>query len=85
MIYSINFTKSALKSLKSLNKIDRKRIISKIEILKVNPYPQDCKKLKSTNAFRIRIGSYRVIYDVLNDELIVRIIKIGHRKDIYLN
>lgn len=85
MKYSIKFTKSALKSLKSINKNDVQKIIFKIDLLQDNPYPPDCKKLKNTNAFRIRIGNYRVIYDIQNEELIVRIIKIGHRKDIYLN
>ena len=85
MKYSINFTKAALKSLKSINKNDIGRIMNKIDLLKENPYPIDCKKLKTTNAFRIRIGNYRVIYDIVNEELTIRIIKIGHRKDIYLN
>jgi mRNA interferase RelE/StbE len=85
MKYSITFTKSALKSLKFINKNDRIRIIAKIDLLKENPYPIDCKKLKTTNALRIRMGSYRVIYDIINEDLIVRIIKIGHRKDVYLN
>lgn len=85
MKYSINFTKTALKSLKSINKNDIRRILDKIDLLKKDPYPIDCKKLKTSNAFRIRIGNYRVIYDIVNEDLIIRIIKIGHRKDIYLN
>ena len=85
MKFSISFTKAALKSLKSIDKSEAKRILKKIELISDNPYPQDYKKLKSSDAFRIRIGSYRVIYDIINDELLIRIIKIGHRRDIYLN
>jgi mRNA interferase RelE/StbE len=51
--------------------------------LEDNPRPINCKKLRVINAYRIRIGDYRIIYEIKDDILIVVVLKIGHRKDIY--
>ena len=48
-----------------------------------NPRPQGYKKLKGTDAFRIRVNDYRVIYEIQDDILLVHVIDLGHRKDIY--
>jgi mRNA interferase RelE/StbE len=48
-----------------------------------NPRPQGYKKLKGTDAFRIRVNDYRIIYEIQDDLLIVQVIDLGHRKDIY--
>jgi mRNA interferase RelE/StbE len=48
-----------------------------------NPKPQGCKKLKGRDGFRVRVGNYRIIYDVNDKILIVDVMDIGHRKDIY--
>lgn len=56
-----------------------------VAILKLekDPRPAGCKKLKNREGYRIRIGDYRVIYEVYDRRLLVRVIKIGHRRDIY--
>ena len=60
---------------------------SKVKIsilnLAVNPRPHGCKKLKDRNAYRIRVGIYRIIYEIFDDILLVDVIEFGHRKDIY--
>ncbi|ANV85204.1 addiction module toxin RelE [Picosynechococcus sp. PCC 7003] len=82
--YSIEFLKTAQKELSKLPKGTQKRIIEKIEALINNPYPPDTKKLKNGNGrFRIRVGNYRIIYRIENEKLIILIIKIGHRREIY--
>jgi len=48
-----------------------------------NPRPQGCKKLKGRDAFRIRVADYRVIYEIHDDALLVQVIDLGHRKNIY--
>jgi len=48
-----------------------------------NPRPQGCKKLKGRDGYRIRVGNYRIIYDIFDIELVVDFIALGHRKDIY--
>ena len=52
-------------------------------VLPTNPRPPGYKKLKGWNGYRIRVADYRIIYEVFDDELIVDVITLGHRKDIY--
>ena len=84
MTYSIELKKSAKKSLSVLPKHLALVIQILIDELSENPYPHDCKKLVgSKHTYRIRSSNYRVIYSIFDNQLIVQIIKIGHRKDIY--
>lgn len=85
--YKIVFKASAEKDLRKLPKTVLLSILAAIDALSVNPYPKGTKKLKgiAIPSFRIRIGNYRVIYQVNNQELIVHIVEIGHRKEIYKN
>ena len=48
-----------------------------------DPRPNGCKKLKGRDAYRIRSGNYRIIYDIQDNELIIDVIALGHRKDVY--
>lgn len=52
-------------------------------LLEENPRPADCKKLKGRDAYRLRDGNYRFIYEVRDNVLVVLVLKVGHRKDIY--
>ncbi|MEW6061076.1 MAG: type II toxin-antitoxin system RelE/ParE family toxin [Bacteroidota bacterium] len=82
-MYRIEILKQADKNLRSLP-IDYRHTISQaIQNLSTNPRPDGCKKLKDTEFYRIRIGPYRVIYTIHDDILLVVILRIGHRKDIY--
>ena len=83
MSYAIDIRRSAQKRLSKINRQDQDRIISAIEALSDNPRPDGCKKLSGRPAWRIRIGSYRVIYEIEDEKLIVLVVHIGHRKDIY--
>lgn len=83
-VYSILVTKSAEKSLSAIPQKDRNKIVEAIQGLASNPFPIGCKKLAGEeHAFRIRLGNYRIIYDVQGMKLIILVLKIGHRKDIY--
>ena len=71
---------------KQILKLDRKVIPiikSAIEGLADNPRPVGYKKLKGEDAYRIRVGDYRVIYEIDDDRIIVVVVSVGHRKDIY--
>lgn len=85
-MYTVQLSHRATKELKKVRKEVAKRIIESLELLAVNPYAEvlNFKKLK-TNAslFRIRIGDYRVIYEIKADLLIVLVVRVGHRKDVY--
>ncbi|PZD74032.1 mRNA interferase RelE [Acaryochloris thomasi RCC1774] len=84
MSYRINIEKTAVKKLKKLPQLEQKRIGKKLRELEQNPRPRDCKKLKGeTNLYRIRSGNYRVIYSIQDAELIVLVIRVGHRSSIY--
>ncbi len=83
-MYEINLDDSAKKFLKSLDISFKTRIIKKIEQLKVNPMLGKplCGNLKGH--FKLRCGKYRAIYKIINGKLIIVVIKIGHRKNVYI-
>ena len=62
----------------------QKRLVTAFTLLQNTPIPPNAKKLAAKEGlYRIRVGDYRVIYQVSNDELLVLVIKVGHRKDVY--
>ena len=83
MTYFVSIKQSALKSLKSIAREDRLRIIDAIDQLKINPAAGGVLKGEYSGLRRIRIGSYRVVYEVHDEQLMVLVIRIGHRREVY--
>jgi mRNA interferase RelE/StbE len=83
MSYSVSIKQSALKSLKNIAREDRLRIIEAIDQLKVNPAAGGVLKGEFSGLRRIRIGSYRIVYEVHDAKLTVLVIRIGHRRVAY--
>ncbi len=83
MTYFVSIKQSALKSLKSIAREDRLRIIDAIDQLKANPAAGGVLKGEYSGLRRIRIGSYRVVYEVHDEKLTVLVIRIGHRREVY--
>ncbi|MCE5269960.1 type II toxin-antitoxin system RelE/ParE family toxin [bacterium] len=82
--YEITILPAALKQLESLPVGIRRRIAAGIDSLSDNPRPEGCRKLAgSDNLYRLRQGDYRVVYEVRDAVLVVLVIRLGHRKDIY--
>lgn len=81
--FNILIKKSASKELKKLPSKDILKVISKIESIADEPRPKGVEKLTSQENYRVRVGNYRIIYSIEDDKLIVLIIKISHRKDVY--
>ncbi|NOY29357.1 MAG: type II toxin-antitoxin system RelE/ParE family toxin [Planctomycetes bacterium] len=82
--YSIVFAPAVLRQLRKLPTRDQKRIVREIELLEDNPRPSGVKKLiGEDNFWRIRIGDYRVVYEIKDAKLLVLVLRIAHRKDIY--
>ena len=82
--YKIIWKNSAKKELRKLDKAIIPKILSKIKELAENPYPSNSKKLVgSVSNYRLRIGEYRVIYTISSSNLIIEIIKVGHRQGVY--
>jgi mRNA interferase RelE/StbE len=84
MVYSILLAPPAERQLKSLTEPAQKRIVKRLKSLRENPRPQGVKKLTGEeDLYRIREGDYRIIYTIQDKELIVLVVKIGNRKEVY--
>ncbi|MEK6937244.1 MAG: type II toxin-antitoxin system RelE/ParE family toxin [Nanoarchaeota archaeon] len=82
-MYELIYSSKALKSLEKLEKSVQERILSALERLRIRPESYDIKKLVGVNGYRFRAGDYRIIFDLDKEKLIIFVIKIGHRKNIY--
>ena len=83
--YRIVIKKSAAKEIERIAKNDRIRIIEKIKSLSQDPQPTGSKKLSGQEKYRMRQGNYRILYQLIDDELIINVVKVGHRQDVYKN
>ena len=82
--YTLQWKRSALKELRRLPKATVSKLVALAESLATNPHPDGCRKLTGTeNTYRVRTGDYRLVYQVHNGQLIIEVVKVGHRKDIY--
>ena len=86
MHYKLEYKSSVKKELSKLAKTVRLAVVHKIELLRQEPRPEGSAKLKgSSDLYRIRHGDYRVIYKIQDLVLVILIIRIGHRREIYKN
>lgn len=83
MPYQVVLSNAATKQLRKLPIQIAQRIQAQLFELENDPRPTGCKKLVGVEAWRIRIGDYRVIYEIYDNVLIISVIEIGHRKEIY--
>ena len=84
MPYEISYVPSAAKAIRKLDRSAARRLLGAIEALAADPRPPGCIQLKGGGGeFRIRVGDYRVVYDIQNDELVVLVLRVGHRREVY--
>lgn len=82
--YQIEWKPSALRELRRIDRQMVHRIISAIDSLSSNPLPSGVKKLHGGDStYRIRVGDYRVVFEVFADRLVIVVIRVRHRKDVY--
>jgi mRNA interferase RelE/StbE len=81
--YRLLIKPSASKEIEALPKQDRRRIVARITSLSGDPRPPGCEKLSGHDQYRIRQGNYRLLYEIQDPDLVVLIIKVGHRRDVY--
>lgn len=81
--YKIYFKESVEKDFRAIPKKDLKRVLSRIEALAKDPRPPGHEKLTGQEKYRIRQGTYRIIYSIQDKELTIWVVKVGHRKDVY--
>jgi mRNA interferase RelE/StbE len=84
MPYRIEVKRSAAKEIRAITrKQDRERVVERIAALAEDPRPPGCTKLSGREAYRVRQGEYRIVYTVEDDALVVEVVKVGHRRDVY--
>ncbi|THG33980.1 type II toxin-antitoxin system RelE/ParE family toxin [Glaciibacter flavus] len=83
MTYQVELRPAAVRALKRIDHQDRDRIRGAIALLGENPRPPGAKALQGCSGLRVRIGDYRIIYTIDDDILIIAVITLGHRRDVY--
>jgi mRNA interferase RelE/StbE len=81
--FEVRLRRSVAKDLLRLPKADNRRITARIEALAENPRPKGCEKLAGSSALRIRQGDYRIIYTIDDGTVVVEVIRVGHRREVY--
>lgn len=83
MAHSIELKRSARKALEALAREEHVRVLRAIVTLADNPRPAGCKKLHGEDLWRIRIGAIRIVYEIHDNRLLVYVVRIGHRSEVY--
>lgn len=82
--YTVQIPRKVAKEIAALERNDATRVRMAIELLASNPRPPTCTAIVGKqNRYRVRVGSYRIIYEVIDGELIVIVIQVGHRREVY--
>ena len=81
--FELRFKPSVAKDLRGIPKTDVRRLLKRIEALCDEPRPPGCEKLTGHELYRIRQGVYRVVYSVDDSKVVIEVIKVGHRREVY--
>lgn len=82
-VYQVVLTRQAAKQLAALDRVPARRIQGAIELLGQNPYPPKALKLARRGGYRVLIGDNRLLYDVIDDQLIVQVLRLGSKQEVY--
>ena len=81
--YRIEIKRSAAKEIRDLPGADCRRIVAKVQTLSDEPRPHGCEKLGGAEKYRVRQGSWRILYEIDDESRVVTVVKVGHRRDVY--
>lgn len=82
--YRVEIARRAVKSLAGLPRREQQRIRAAIDLLADNPRPPGSVAMTGvSHAYRVRVGDYRIVYEVFDDRLVVQVVRVGHRRDVY--
>lgn len=81
--YRLCFRQSVTRDLRPIPRPDVERILRRVEALADDPRPPGSEKLSGQERYRVRQGNYRILYEIVDDELVVTVVKIGHRRHVY--
>jgi len=82
-MFEISWTEKAYEQLTKMESLISRRILKKVDELAQDPSSKDIRRLKGEEAYRLRIGDYRVIFDINKNKMIILVLRVGHRKNIY--
>ena len=80
--YRLSFKRSVTKDFRSIPQEDVRRILSRIDALALDPRPQGCQKLTGQERYRVRVGRYRIVYEIRDEVLLVIVVAVAHRKGV---
>ena len=84
--YRVGISRRAVKAIAGLERADQLRVRATIDLLAGEPRPPGCVKLAGeASAYRVRVGDFRIVYDVIDDRLVIQVVRVGHRREIYQN
>ena len=82
--YEVRLARRAVRSLEDLQRRDQQRIRAAIDLLAENTRPPSCVALQGeVGVYRVRVGDYRIVYEVLDQVLVVQVVRVGHRREVY--
>jgi len=85
-VYRVKLTSRAAQELRKIPAAPRAKIIESLDLLRINPFAEllQFKKLRThSDLYRVRVGIYRIVYSVHADVLLIKVVRLGHRKDVY--
>jgi mRNA interferase RelE/StbE len=81
--YELRFKNSVAKDLRALPKSDVAKVLERIDALRDDPRPPGSEKLSAQERYRVRQGSYRILYEIEDQQVVVTVVKVGHRREVY--
>ncbi len=81
--YELRVRPSVAKDLRGIPKVDVRRILARIQALREDPRPAGCEKLGGAELYRVRQGVYRIVYEIYDEWIVVEVIRVGHRGEVY--
>lgn len=81
--YELRFKNSVIKDLRALPRSDVAKVLERIDALRDDPRPPGGEKLSAQERYRVRQGSYRILYEIEDQQVVVTVVKVGHRREVY--
>jgi mRNA interferase RelE/StbE len=81
--YELRFKNSVINDLRALPRSDVAKVLERIDALRDDPRPPGSEKLSAQERYRVRQGSYRILYEIEDQQVVVTVVKVGHRREVY--
>lgn len=82
--YEVQLARRAVRTLASLERREQQRVRAALDLLAENPRPPSCVAMQGEDSvYRVRVGDYRIVYEIVDDVLLIHVVRIGHRREVY--